>query len=77
MGSVFFLNQGIIAYLAGMRIFLVLDLTADPPQEAEHDVQSLQSDHKQSVGKTLTLMEDSVVEVDINETELDSSLIAG
>ena len=66
-----------MAYLAGMRIFLVLDLTADSPQEAEHDVQLLQSDHKQSVGKTWTLIEDSVVEVDINETELDSSLIAG
>ena len=64
-------------YLAGITIFLLLEITADSPQEAEHGVQSLQFDHKHSDGKISTLIEDSVVEEDVDETESVSSVMAG
>ena len=63
-------------YLAGIRTFLVLELTADSPQDAEQADQSLHSDHKQSVGKSSTLIEDSVVEVVVDEVESDLSGIS-
>ena len=61
-----------------MITFLVLELTADSPQVAEQSDQSLHSDHRQSVGKSSTLIEDWVVEELVEDgTESDSSVIAG
>jgi hypothetical protein len=63
-------------YLAGIRTFLFLELIADSPHDAVQADQSLHSDHKHSVGKSSTLIEDSVVEVEVDETESDSSVMA-